>query len=74
MTARAQRKIHLETPTTRGIACGGERVWVSTESGLLELNPSSNRVVRSIDLIAPERETGPSSIAYLNDDLWVSIE
>jgi streptogramin lyase len=73
-TARAQRKIHLETPTTRGVACGGERVWVSTESGLLELNPSSNRVVRSINLIPLERETGPTSIAYLNGDLWVSIE
>jgi streptogramin lyase len=73
-TARAQEKIHLETPTTRGIACGGEQVWVSTESGLLELDPSSNRAVRTINLIEAEHETGPTSIAYLNGDLWVSVE
>jgi streptogramin lyase len=73
-TAWAQEKIHLEKPTTRGIACGGEHIWVSTESGLLELDPSSNRVVRTINLSEPMHETGPTSIAYLNGDLWVSVE
>ncbi len=73
-TARVQAKIHLRTATTRGIGCGGGSVWVSTESSLLELDPRSNRVTRTIDLIEPELETGPTSIAYLNGDIWVSVE
>jgi hypothetical protein len=73
-TARPQAKIHLEAPTTRGISCGGGSVWISTESGLLELDPVSNSIVRTIALIDPQRETGPTSIAYLDGDLWVSVE
>jgi streptogramin lyase len=32
-TTRVTARIHLNTGTTRSIAFGGGRVWVSTESG-----------------------------------------
>jgi hypothetical protein len=49
-------------------------VWVSTESGVLALDPATNEVVQTIELLEPLRETGPTSIAYLDGDLWVSVE
>jgi DNA-binding beta-propeller fold protein YncE len=73
-TTRVQAKIHLDTSTTRSIAFGGGRVWVTTESGVLALDPATNKVVQTIDLIEPRRETGPTAVAYLDGDLWVSIE
>jgi streptogramin lyase len=73
-TTRVEAKIHLDTPTTRTIAFGGGRVWVSTESGVLVIDPATNKVVQTIDLIEPERETGPTAMAYVDGDLWVSVE
>jgi DNA-binding beta-propeller fold protein YncE len=73
-TARVRAKIHLDTGTTRSIAFGGGRVWVSTESGVLALDPATNKIVKTIELIEPRRETGPTAMAYLDGDLWVSIE
>jgi sugar lactone lactonase YvrE len=73
-TMRVQAKIHLDAGTTRGIAFGAGRVWVSTESGVVALDPVTNAVVQTIDLIEPKREMGPTAIAYLDGDLWVSIE
>jgi sugar lactone lactonase YvrE len=73
-TTRVQAKIHLDTGTTRSIAFGGGRVWVSTESGVVALDPATNKVVQMIDLIEPKREVGPTAIAYLDGDRWVSIE
>jgi sugar lactone lactonase YvrE len=73
-TMRVQSKIHLDAGTTRGIAFGGGRVWVSTESRVVALDPATNAVVQTIDLIEPKREVGPTAIAYLDGDLWVSIE
>ncbi len=73
-TTRLEAKIDLDTPTTRGIAFGGGRVWVSTESGVVALDPATNEVVETIELMEPLRETGPTSIAYLDGDLWVSVE
>jgi sugar lactone lactonase YvrE len=73
-TMRVQSKIHLDAGTTRGIAFGGGRVWVSTESRVVALDPATNAVVQTIDLIEPKREMGPTAIAYLDGDLWVSIE
>jgi DNA-binding beta-propeller fold protein YncE len=73
-TTRVQAKIHLDGGTTRGIAFGGGRVWVSTEGGVVALDPATNKVVQTIELIEPEREVGPTAIVYLDGDLWVSIE
>jgi sugar lactone lactonase YvrE len=73
-TARVQAKIRLDAKTTRGIAFGGDRVWVATESGIVALDPATNAVVQTIALIEPKRETGPTAMAYLDGDLWVSIE
>jgi hypothetical protein len=56
---RVQAKIHLDAGTTRSIAFGGGRVWVSTESGVVALDPATNAVVQTIDLIEPKREVGP---------------
>jgi DNA-binding beta-propeller fold protein YncE len=73
-TTRVQAKIRIGSGTTRGLAFGGGRVWVSTESGVVAIDPTTNRVVQKIELIEPEREVGPTGIAYLDGDLWVSIE
>lgn len=73
-TTRVQAKIHLDAGTTRGIAFGGGKVWVSTEAGVVAIDPATNKVTQTIDLMEPEREVGPTSIAYLDGDLWVSIE
>jgi DNA-binding beta-propeller fold protein YncE len=73
-TTRVQAKVHLESGTTRGIAFGGGRVWVSTEAGVVAIDPPTNKVMQTIELIRPEREVGPTAIAYLDGDLWVSIE
>jgi len=73
-TARVQAKIHLDTGTTRSIAFGGGRVWVSTESAVLGIDPKTNKVVQTVELIEPRRETGPTAMVYLDGDLWVSIE
>lgn len=73
-TTRAQAKIHLDAGTTRGIAFGGGRVWVSTEAGVVAIDPATNKVSQTIELIKPEREVGPTSIAYIDGDLWVSVE
>jgi DNA-binding beta-propeller fold protein YncE len=73
-TTHVQAKIHLAAGTTRGIAFGGGRVWVSTESGVLALDPATNKVVETIELIEPKREIGPTAMAFLDGDLWVSIE
>ncbi len=69
-----QAKIHLDAGTTRGIAFAGGRVWVTTESGVVALDPATNKVVQTIELIKPKREVRPTAIAYLDGDLWVSIE
>jgi DNA-binding beta-propeller fold protein YncE len=73
-TTRVQAKIHLDAGTTRSIAFGGGRVWVSTESSVVALDPATNKVIQTIELIEPEREVGPTAIVYLDGDLWVSIE
>jgi hypothetical protein len=68
-TTRVQAKIHLDAGTTRSIAFGGGRVWVSTESGVVAIDPATNKVVQTIELIEPiepEREVGPTAIAYLD--------
>lgn len=61
-TTRVQAKIHLDT-STRALAFGGGRVWVSTESGVVALDPATNAVVQTIDLIEPKREVGPTAMA-----------
>jgi hypothetical protein len=69
-----QAMIDLATGTTRGVAFGGGRVWVSTETGVVALDPATNGAVQTITLLEPERESGPTSMAYLDGDLWVSVE
>jgi hypothetical protein len=73
-TMRVQAKIHVDAGTTRGIAFAGGRVWVSTEAGVVALDPATNDVIQTIGLNEPEREVGPTAIAYLDGDLWVAIE
>jgi len=73
-TLRVQAKIHLDAGTTRGIAFAGGKVWVTTEAGVVALDPATNEIVQTIELIEPKREVGPTAIAYVDGDLWVSIE
>jgi streptogramin lyase len=73
-TTSLQAMIGLDTRTTRGVSFGGGTVWVSTESGLLALDPATEEVMQTIELMEPLADTGPTSIAYLDGDLWVSVE
>ena len=60
--------------TVRGVAFGGRRLWVTTDTGLLAIDPDRNRVVRTVHLTEPTRDDGPIGVAYLNGSVWVSVE
>jgi DNA-binding beta-propeller fold protein YncE len=53
---------------------GGGLVWVTTETGLLAIDPATNRVTMSVALGDFERDTGPTDIGYLGGSVWVSVE
>jgi len=58
----------------RGAAFGGGFLWVATESGVVAIDPATNRVTRSIRLGDFESDTGPIGIGYLAGSVWVSVE
>ena len=60
--------------TIRGIAFGGRRLWVTTDTALLAIDPNRNRVARTVRLTEPARDSGPIGVAYLNGSVWVSVE
>lgn len=49
-------------------------MWVATEGGLSEIDPSSDSVVREIPLVDVTRSAGGTDVGYLDDVVWVSIE
>jgi DNA-binding beta-propeller fold protein YncE len=73
-TAHVEAKIHIDDGTTRGIAFADGTTWVTTETSVIAIDPATNRVIRTTKLIERKRETGPTAIAYLDGDLWVSVE
>ena len=58
----------------RGTGFGGGLVWVTTETGLLAIDPSTNQLSMSVALGNFERDTGPTDIGYLGGSVWVSVE
>jgi DNA-binding beta-propeller fold protein YncE len=58
----------------RGLAFGGGRLWVTTESALLTIDPTTEAVTRTIRFGPFPRETGLTGVAYLDGVVWVSIE
>ena len=71
-TARATALV----PTSngiRGLAVGGGRVWAATDSGIVSINPSTHEIVHEIELMDPLPNYGPFGIAYVNGDIWVSV-
>jgi DNA-binding beta-propeller fold protein YncE len=58
----------------RGMGYGGGRVWATTESGVTEIDSSTNQIVATIPLGSFEPDTGSTAIGSLNGSLWISIE
>jgi streptogramin lyase len=73
-TTQVEAKIHINDVTTRGIAFADATIWVTTETSVMAIDPATNSVVRTTHLIEGKRETGPTAIAFLDGDLWVSVE
>lgn len=59
---------------TRGVAYGRGRVWVTTETDLVAIDPGTNRAVRRIRLSGPRQDDGPIGVAVLGGTVWVSVE
>jgi len=53
---------------------GSGRVWVTTETGLISIDPATNEVSQTIELIERTPEEGPSDVAYVDGSIWVSVE
>ena len=58
----------------RGLGFGGGLVWVTTETGLLAIDPATDRVTLSVPLGDFETDTGPIGIGYAGGSVWVSVE
>ena len=59
---------------TRGVAYGRGRIWATTETDLVAIDPGTSRVVRRIRLSAPRQSDGPIGVAVLGGTVWVSVE
>ncbi len=57
-----------------GMVFGSGRVWVTTETGLISIDPATNEVSQTIELIERTPEEGPSDVAYVDGSIWVSVE
>jgi DNA-binding beta-propeller fold protein YncE len=58
----------------RGLAFGGGRLWVTTESALVTVDPATDAVERTIEFGPFPRDTGLTGVAYLDGAVWVSVE
>jgi DNA-binding beta-propeller fold protein YncE len=58
----------------RGIGLGGGLVWVTTETGLVTIDPATDQVTQSVPLGEFEPETGPRAIGDVGGSVWVSVE
>jgi DNA-binding beta-propeller fold protein YncE len=57
-----------------GMVFGGGRVWVTTATGLISIDPAINEVSQTIELIERTPEEGPIDVAYVDGSIWVSVE
>jgi hypothetical protein len=59
----------------RGITVGRGSVWTTTEAGLVEVDPATNTIRRTIPLVTPvQRGSGPTDVGYVDGVVWVAIE
>jgi DNA-binding beta-propeller fold protein YncE len=58
----------------RGAGFAAGRLWVTTETGLLAIDPATDQVTLSIRLGDFKRDTGPRGIGYVAGSIWVSVE
>lgn len=72
-TGRPEAKIPVGDPV-RGLAFGGQLVWVTTETSLLAIDPATDEVTKRTRLIDPVPDLGPIGVAYLDGSVWVSVE
>jgi hypothetical protein len=60
--------------TVRGLTFGADRVWVTTGTGVVSIDPANDQVGRKIELTGPSADEGPIGVLYLDGSLWVSVE
>jgi streptogramin lyase len=58
----------------RGVGFGNGLVWVTTETGVLSIDPRTSKVIRTIDLIERAPDEGPIGVAFVAGSVWVSVE
>jgi streptogramin lyase len=58
----------------RGLGFGGGLLWAATESALLTVDPASGDVTTVAEFGPFPRDTGLTDIAFLDGDVWVSVE
>jgi DNA-binding beta-propeller fold protein YncE len=58
----------------RGLAFGGGRLWVATENALFSIDPATDEATSIAEFGPFPTDTGLTSVAYLDDAIWVSIE
>ena len=49
-------------------------MWVTTETGLLAIDPVADQLTLSVPLGDFERDTGPIQIGYVGGSVGVSVE
>ena len=63
-TGKTAAKVSI-SDAARGIGFGGGLVWVTTETGLISIDPRTNKVIRTIDLIERTPDEGPIGVALI---------
>lgn len=58
----------------RGVSFGDGLVWVTTETLLISIDPATNEVSRTIELMERTPDEGPIAVAYADGSVWVSVE
>ncbi len=58
----------------RGVGFGAGHVWVTTETGVVRVDPATNRVSRTFELIEHRRDQGPTVVVALAGSIWISVE
>ena len=58
----------------RGVGFGSGLVWVTTETALISIDPATNEVSRTIELMERTPDEGPIGVVYVDGSVWVSVE
>jgi DNA-binding SARP family transcriptional activator/streptogramin lyase len=71
-TGEAVRRMTFDGRDLWALAAGGGSVWVLADAGVIQLDPSNGRVVRTIPLRS-HGHTATCGIAAANDAVWVTM-